>query len=130
MTTSPAITGNGAPPSRRLDRRLPAAGTWRQDTARPAGRMPALQRHALRSRPSRLSEPVGAGVEHADVGANAVVQPAAHVVAGRPAAGQHFVMAAAAAEVACPARTARLLGVNVAAGQPGVLLCAVDFGDG
>ena len=39
---------------------------------------------------------------------------------------QDFVMTAATAEVACPAAPARLLGVNMRFGQPGVLADPID----
>src|SRR3977135_429813 len=56
------------------------------------------------------------------------MQPASDIVAGRPAAPDHFMVAAAAAEVACPARTAGLLPVHVAHGQPIRLAFTVDAG--
>ena len=61
-----------------------------------------------------------------DVGPQAVVQPAADVVARRPAAVDDLVMAAAAAEVARPTAPAGLLAVDVAVREPSRLTVAVD----
>ena len=54
------------------------------------------------------------------------MQPAADVVAGRPAAPDHFVMTAAAAEIARPAGPAGLLPVNMPRGQPVGLTGTID----
>src|ERR1700761_8845951 len=54
------------------------------------------------------------------------MQPAADVIAGWPAAPDHLVMAAAAAEVARPARFARLLPMHMARRQPVGLPGSVD----
>ena len=54
------------------------------------------------------------------------MQPAADVVAGRPVAMDHLVVAAAAAEIACPARAAGLLPMDVARLEPFGLAVAVD----
>ena len=54
-----------------------------------------------------------------DIGRQAVGQPAADEIAGRAAAMDHLVMAAAAAQIACATIGARLLAMNVAIGQPG-----------
>ena len=54
------------------------------------------------------------------------MQPAPHVVAGRPSAGEDLVVAAAAAEIARPAPVAGLLAVHVAPGEPRRLAVRVD----
>src|SRR5438552_7646270 len=56
------------------------------------------------------------------------MQPPPDVVAGRPAAPQDFVMAAAAAQVTRPARTAGFLAVNVPRAEPVSLAGEVHSG--
>ena|SRR5271166_888271 len=90
----------------------------------PAGPAPTTQTSAIgrgRLDPDRLGlrrEP--------QIGFEAIVQPAADIVASRPTASQNLVMAAAAAQVARPAGSARLLSVNVPAREPIPLARPVD----
>ena len=87
--------------------------------AAPRGPNPPGRRRSRRPRRSRArrAEVVGPRRAQPRVGAEAPVQPAADVVAGRAAARDHLVVAAAAAQVARPAAAARLLAVDVALGR-------------
>src|SRR5258708_28626549 len=61
-----------------------------------------------------------------EIGLEAIMQPTPDVVAGRPAAPDDFVMAAAAAEIARPAGLAGLLPVDMPRGQPIGLAGEID----
>jgi hypothetical protein len=54
------------------------------------------------------------------------MQPAAYVVAGRPAAVNHFVMAAPAAQITRPAAPAWFLTVYMTLGEPLRLPLSID----
>src|SRR5262245_19710026 len=60
------------------------------------------------------------------IGAERIVEPAGDVVARRPAAMDHLVVAAAAAEVARPAAATGLLAVDHALREPAALPLAID----
>ncbi len=77
----------------------------------------ALAHAASSLRPVRRRR-LARGAGQPQVRLEAVVQPAADVVARGPAAMDHLVMAAAPAQVARPAAVARLLTVDVPLGQP------------
>src|SRR5262245_19590706 len=76
----------------------------------------------------RVGEPARALLRQAQIRPEAIVQPAADIVAGWPAAANDLMMAAAATKVPGPAAGARLLLVDVAPAQPVGLLTAVDAG--
>ena len=54
------------------------------------------------------------------------MQPAAYVVAGWPAAVNHFMMAAAATQITRPAAPARFLTVYMTLGEPLLLPLSID----
>src|SRR6266581_1912930 len=54
------------------------------------------------------------------------MEPPPDVLAGRPATCEHLVMAASTAQIACPARAARLLAVDVAVCEPLCLPVTID----
>src|ERR1700726_2420727 len=91
----------------------------------PAGPAPMTQTLAM----GRSSQADSCGLRlgrQPEIGLEAVMQPAADVVASRPAAPDDFVMAAAAAEIARPAGPAGLLPVNMPRGQPIGLAGKID----
>src|SRR5690242_14787925 len=66
------------------------------------------------------------GLAQAKIGFQTIMQPAPDIVAGRPAALRHFMMAAATAEIAGPAALAGILAVDVPLRQPCRLTRDVD----
>src|ERR1700744_5865491 len=95
----------------------------------PAGPAPMTQTLAMtgsRGHPSELAACYVRLGRQPQIGFETIMQPAADVVAGRPSAADHFVMAATAAEGTRPAGPAGFLAVNGPRGEPIGLTGGID----
>ena len=121
-------------PKRRRAERLRSASVTRWPScesriasAAPAG-PPPMTKTPVRS-PALMgpvTRPIGALPREAQIGFETVMEPAANVVAGRPAPADHLVVATAAAQITSPAALAWFLSVHMARLQPIGLPAAVD----